>query len=78
MQVHNKQKEQNSDLASFSRSTENYEPINKEDKNRRFDLLLNKLRYGEKEMKPTEVAKKSEPEEYASVFSKEVIKRYQV
>ena len=40
--------------------------------------MLNKLRYGEKDAKPVETAKKKEPEEYASVFSKEVIKRYQV
>ena len=51
MQI-NKPKEQSSDLISFSKNADNYEPINKEDRHRRFDLLLNKLRYGEKESKP--------------------------
>ena len=79
MQI-NKPKEQTSDLISFSKNADNYEPINKEDRHRRFDLLLNKLRYGEKESKSpvVETKKKVESEEYGSVFSQDLVKRYQV
>ena len=84
MQV-NKQRDQSSEIVSFSNSSQSYEPLNKQDKNRRFDLLLNKLRYGEKEhppvMSPMERPpldrKKLEPD-HTSVLDKNVIKRYQV
>ena len=41
-------KDQSREAISFAKITEPYEPLNKEDRHRRFDLLLNNLRYGQK------------------------------
>jgi hypothetical protein len=70
-------RDQNSDLINFSKG-EHYEPLNKEDRHRRFDLLLNNLRYAQKPAQAVDFKKKEEQQECTSVFSKEVTKRYQI
>ena len=41
-------KDQSREVISFAKNSDPYEPLDKQDRNRRFDILLTKLRYGQK------------------------------
>ncbi len=52
--------------------------LDKHDKNRRFDLLLNRLKDSEAEMRKPQERRESAPESFQSVFSQNVVRRYQI